>query len=51
MLRSFLISPTTSEISFKFLFVENGTAQGLWAQKAIANEREIILGKDTSLLC
>ncbi|GEM_PF-3561553 len=45
------MSPTTSEISFKFRFVENGTAQGLLSQKAIANEREIILGKDASLLC
>ncbi|MFB2922651.1 MULTISPECIES: hypothetical protein [Aerosakkonema] len=43
------MSPTSSELSFKFRFVENGNAQGLFSQKAIATDREIILGTTTTL--
>lgn len=37
---------TTSELVFKFRFVHQGRAQGLFAQKGLANEREITLGED-----
>lgn len=41
------MSHTNSELSFKFRFVSNGYAQGLFAQKGTANDREIFLGKET----
>ena len=40
------MSNTNSEISFKFRYVKNNNVQSLFAQKGIANEQEILLGKE-----
>jgi len=42
-----LMRQTPSEISFKFQYVQQGYARGFFATKGIANDREIILGKET----
>lgn len=40
------MSENPAEISFKFKYVQNKYAQGLFAQKGVANETEILLGKE-----
>ncbi|MEQ9238916.1 hypothetical protein [Coleofasciculus sp. E2-BRE-01] len=40
------MSSSTSQLSFKFRFVKQGKAQGLFSQKGMANEQEITFGKD-----
>lgn len=45
-LNSFLMSHTTDEIWFKFRFVNDGRAAGFFAQKGLATERLILLGKN-----
>lgn len=39
--------PTPSEISFKFQYVQQGYARGIFATKGLASDREILLGRET----